>query len=252
MKPVLAASILIFAIAGPTFAQERIVVTGSRIRQEIGADYVIPQVGVERRADFLIRTLTVSCDTREEAARIDELRRTLRGMLTTAGRSDDIELSKLEQIDPGAYNYDYDANLGDNTLVLPFTEAEVDGPMLEGYQGRADTSYVQLLVKTPIREDDTLASAVARIESYVEAAERVGRSALDLDILDSLSVVDPAEYRDEIFATMSADAQARIAALGDGYRARFTGLENQVSWYRSDVLELTLFIPHTLEIGPAS
>jgi hypothetical protein len=252
MRTALVASVLALAAALPAAAQERLVVTGSRISQEIGADYVIPHVGLERRADYLLRTLYVSCDTREAEARAEELRDTLRGMLDDAERSADIELSQFVQIDPGVYNYDYEANIGDDTLVVPFTEAEIDGPLLSDYGGRPDTSYVQLLVKTPIREDDTLASAVARIEAYVDAVERNGRSALDLDAADSLSVVDPAQYREEIFEAMSADAQARISALGDGYRARFTGLENQVSWYRSDVLELTLFIPHTLEIGPAS
>jgi hypothetical protein len=239
--------------AAPAAAQENIVVTGSRIVQRLGANYVIPQVGLERRADFLLRTVYVSCDTREEEPRAQELRTTLRGMIAAADRSDDIELSQLVQINPpDPDDYYASDNTDEDALVVPFTEADVDSPLLASFGGRVDTSYVQLLVKTPIREDDTLASAVKRIEDFVDGVDTVGRSALDLDEADALSVVDPAQYRDAIFTAMSEDAQARIASLGDGYAASFTGLENKVTWYRSDVLDLTLFIPHTLAIGPAS
>lgn len=242
---------LALGAAAPALAQENIVVTGSRIVQRLGANYVIPQVGLERRADFLLRTVYVSCDTREEEPRAEELRSTLRSMLTAADRSDDIELSQLVQINPPDPNDYYESNADEDALVVPFTEADVAGPLLANFGGRTDTSYVQLLVKTPIREDDTLAAAVGRIEDFIDSIDRAGRSSLDLDVADALSVVEPAQYRDEIFTAMSTDAQARIASLGDGYAATFTGLENKVTWYRSDVLELTLFIPHRLEIGPA-
>jgi hypothetical protein len=238
------------ALTPPAVAQERLVASNAAIVQKLGTAYVVPHVGVTRRADFLLRTLYVSCDTREAQARADELRRTLTGMLAAAERDQQIELSRFVQIDSNAYSYG--AGVGDDTIVVPFTEEEIQGPMLEGYGGRSDTSYVTLLVKTPISESDTLAAAVARIESFVEGVDRVGRSALDLDPTDSLSVVDPGQYRDEIFAAMSEDANARIAALGTVYAARFEGLENQVSWYRSDVLDLTLFIPHKLAVVPAA
>lgn len=136
-------------------------------------------------------------------------------------------------------------------IVVPFTEDAIDASFRSNYGGRSDTSYVQLLVKTPIRADDTLESAAARLEDFVAGVRRVGRSALDLDDEDSLSVVDPAQYREAIFAAMSADAEARLAALGEGYAAEFEGLENQVAWYRADVLDLRLFIPHRFAIRAA-
>lgn len=72
---------LALAVAAPAVAQERIVVTASKVRDDLGSDYVIPHVGLTRRADFLLRRLDVSCDTREAEARADELRQ------TTASRS---------------------------------------------------------------------------------------------------------------------------------------------------------------------
>ncbi len=237
------AAAVAFAAAAPALAQEYVVVSGSRVTSDLAGDYVIPHVGVTRRADFLLRTLWVSCDTREPEQRLDELRATLRGMLGKADRNDGIELSRLVQIDAGD-GYDEP-----QMIVAPFTEETIAGGFSVNFRGRSDTSYIQLVVKTPIGETDTLQAAAARLTGFVDGVDREGRSALDLDASDTLSVVDPAQYRDAIFAAMSADAAERVAALGEGYGARFEGLENQVTWYRSDVLELRLFIPHRLSVG---
>jgi hypothetical protein len=246
---------LAFAIAlglvatAPAAAQENIVVTGSRLMSRLNADennsYVVPGIGLTRRPDNLLRTLYVSCDTREAEARIDELRRTLRGMLNQAGSDDAIELSQLVGIDD-ASPYDDDSD----TVVEPFTEEALDGGFESGWGGRPDTSYIQLQVKTPIGADDTLASAAGRIEAFVARVNVVGRSELLLGDSDVLTVVDPQQYRGAVFEAMSADANARLSELGDGYGARFEGLENQVAWYRSGALELKLFIPHRLAIEP--
>jgi hypothetical protein len=245
MKSVLAAVCLAALAVAPAFAQENIVVTGSRLRDRLSADennsYVVPGIGVTRRPDNLLRTLYVSCDTREEEPRIDELRRTLRGMLERAEADNTVELSQLVEID--------DDSLSD-VVVVPFTEEAIDGEFQSNWRGRADTSYIQLQVKTPIRPDDTLASAAGRIEAFVDRVTVVGRSELLLGGDDVLTVVDPQQYRSAVFEAMSADANARLAELGEGYGARIEGLENQVAWYRSGVLELKLFIPHRLAIEP--
>jgi hypothetical protein len=258
MKPVRLATLalalsLAAAFAAPALAQdnaENIVVTGSRISKRLGDAYPIPQIGVRRRADFLIRSLTVACDTRELGAREDELTKTLRSMLAAAGRDKSIVLSRFVALDSDADRYgDGDKTAG--TIVVPFTDADITGRFDSGYQGRTDTSYVSLLIKTPVSDSDTLASAVGRIEKFVKSVDHVGRSTVDLGDDDVLSVVNPAQYRGPIFEAMSEDAKARIAALGTGYAARFEGIENKVSWYRSDVLDVTLFIPHKLAIVPA-
>jgi hypothetical protein len=249
MKSVIIAAVGLAVAAAPAVAQENIVVTGSRIMDRLRSDennsYVVPGIGITRRPDNLLRTLYVACDTRETEARIDELRRTLRGMLESAEANDAIELSRLVGIDDDA---PYDD--GSDVLVEAFTEEAIDAGFLAGWRGRSDTSYIQLQVKTPIRDDDTLLSAAERIEAFVAGVEVVGRSELVLNEDNVLTVVDPQQYRRAVFEAMSADANARIAELGDGYGAQFAGLENQVAWYRSGVLELKLFIPHRLSIEP--
>lgn len=238
MKSALAAVALAAFVAAPSLAQERIVVTGSRIESEM-RDYPIPHVGLVRRADFLFRQVTVHCDTRESEQRREELRDTLRDMLRRAENDGDIELSRIVSIDGG------------DPIVAPFTEAVIDQSFRANYGGRSDTSYVQLLVKTPIVESDALEDATGRIGDFTAGIRGVGRSELILTGEPTLSIVDPQDYRADIVAAMVSDAQSILDALGEGYAARFEGLENQVTWYRVDELDLALFIPHHFEVEAA-
>jgi len=245
----IALSFVVFSLmlGAPAFAQENIVVTGTRITSSLGGRYAIPHVTLTRRADYLLRTVWVYCDTRESEQRADELRQTLRGMLSQSESNASIVLSRLVEIDDGGRYGD-----ASEVIVVPFTLSAIDGAFSSNFQGRSDTSYMQLVVKTAIGPEDTIEAAVKRIMDFTEDVRRVGRGELQLDGDDALSVVDPAQYRDEIFTAMSADANARITALGEGYAAEFEGLENQVAWYRSDALALRLFIPHHLTIRSAS
>ncbi len=240
----LTAGVLVGAMAaGASFdasrAQERYV-TFSAQRVERGGydDYPLPHVVVRRRADFVIFSITGVCDTRDEAQRLSELRETLGAMIQAAGDDPEIELSRLETI------------AGEDPLVVPFEEESIEEGFRSTYQSRPDTTFVQLLIKTPINPDDTLQTAAGRIERFVEGLETVGRSEFVLADNETLSIVDPAQYRYEIIDAIAADANRIAATLGEGYAARFEGLEQEVSWYRSDVLELTLYIPHRMEVVP--
>jgi hypothetical protein len=74
------AAALMLVSAGPALAQEdeQIIVTGSRIRQ-YDADET-PHSFMRRRADFVIMSLNVSCDTRDISQRRAEIRQALQGL----------------------------------------------------------------------------------------------------------------------------------------------------------------------------
>lgn len=223
-------------------AQETLAVYGSRTSSGSFDDegYPMPHVVVRRRADFLLFDVWAVCDTRDADQRRGELRDTLETMITEAGRDANIELSRLENIP------------GDDAIVVPFTADTIEESFANNYRSRADTTYVRLLVKTPVKPDDTLRTAAGRIERFVAGLTTVGRSEFVLADSETLSVVDPGQYRYEIIDAIASDANRIAATVGEGYAARFEGLEQEVSWYRSDVLELTLYIPHRMEIVPAS
>ena len=227
-------------IAGPVAAQDasnamgvdEIIVTGSRAIEWDPDD--IPVIQLERRADNLIVAVRVVNDTRDAPGRRDEITRTLRAMARAAAGRADIDLS-IEN---------------DGTLV-PLTEDMVATLTLGIDPGRSDTSVASLVVKTPIREGDTLDAASERIEDFVDGITPVGRSLADVSGDWQLSVVNPAQYRAPILAAIAADACALSATFGEGYSVEVEGMSNRVTWRQSGPLDLALFIPYDMTVTPA-
>jgi hypothetical protein len=117
---------------------------------------------------------------------------------------------------------------------------------------RSDTSTASLIVKTPIRADDTMDSASGRIKRFVQGAPKAGRTLLNITGDWQLSILNPAQYRTPILALMAEDARATAQAFGPGYGVQAEGLENRVTWIQSGPLELSMFIPYKLTVTPKS
>ena len=229
-------------MAEPVSAQDQteideIVVTGSRIQrydQDVDPSSV-PSVTVTRRADNLIVSIRVVNDTRELAGRREELIQTLRSTARAAGSAPDIALSIEDEGQLVAFNADMVS-----TLTLG-----VDG-------NRADTSTASLIVKTPIRPDDTLDSASSRIEQFIARVEKSGRSLISLNGGWQLSIINPAQYRPSILQAIAEDSRQTAAMFGEGYAVEISGMANTLTWVQSGPLDLAMFVPYAMTITPKS
>ena len=231
------ASLVLACAASPATAQDEgavdeIIVTGSRAIEWDPDD--VPVIQLERRADNLIVAVRVVNDTREATGRRTEITQTLRAMARAAAGRADIDLS-----------------IEDDGTLVPLTEAMVATLTLGVDHGRSDTSVASLVVKTRIREGDTLDAASERIEEFVKDIAPVGRSVADISGDWQLSVVNPAQYRAPILAAIAADARATAAAFGEGYAVEVEGMSNRVTWRQSGPLDLALFIPYDMTVTPA-
>jgi hypothetical protein len=235
MKLLFAAAIVAL-MAVPALAQDEaqydeIIVTGSRAIEWDPDD--VPVIQLERRADNLIVAVRVVNDTRDAPGRRNEITQTLRAMARAAAGRADIDLS-----------------IEDDGTLVPLTEDMVSTLTLGMDPGRSDTSVASLVVKTPIRQDDTLDAASERIEAFVDGIDPVGRSLADVSGDWQLSVINPPQYRAPILAAIAADARTTSAAFGDGYAVQVEGLSNRVTWRQSGPLELSLFIPYDMTVTP--
>ena len=231
------------AAAAPSSAvaqeQDEIVVTATRYRERY-EEFQIPHVAVTRRADFVVVIMSVESDTRDLGQRRAELMETLSDLGRRARAAGPVNVALLEEED--------DDGASGETRVKPFSVEAAQDQITSGT--RADTSRVSVLLRTRIDAQDTLASAVARIDQFVRGLPRPGRVTLGLDDAE-LTVVNPSQYRTNIIDAIAADARRIIAALGAGQAVRIEGLENRVAWRRSADLELTFYIPHRLQIVPS-
>jgi hypothetical protein len=60
--------------------------------------------------------------------------------------------------------------------------------------------------------------------------------------------VTPEKYRYDIIGKITEDAKKLREAVGAKCRVELSGLANRVSWQRSDISELTLYIPYQVQL----
>ncbi len=217
----------------PAIAQDdatevgEIVVTGSRMTAYNPVE--TPYVVLKRRADNLITTVKVACDTRDLSQRKAELKDTLRNMIRAAASDPSIELG-----------------LG-SEIVGRFDETMLDSVIRP--DSRPDTSYATLLVKTRVAPGDSFDAASGRIVGFIEKTPKVGRTEV-LRLGDwGLTLIGPERNRGELIGKIAADARQNAALFGEGYAVSVDGLHRPISWYRSGPLELALYIPHRLVVA---
>jgi hypothetical protein len=207
---------------------DEIVVTGQRLS---GDDYSgIPAVVLQRRGDFLVQRIRLTNDTRAEEARIDELRQTIRDMVSDASKKPGIALSHGEE------------------FLMPITSTAVEVALSPGGK-RADTSTTSIYVKMALREKDNVPAAIAALNVFIKKARVSGRTEIEPEGEVGLSLVTPEKYRYDIISRITADARKLRDAVGDKCRIELSGLANRVSWQRSDVSELTLYIPYQIQLS---
>lgn len=224
----LAAALLACAAASTAMAQmEEVVVTGQRIS---GDDYLrMPAIVLERRADFLVQRVKLTNDTRAEDARTKEIQQTIRDILADAAKRPGIALG-----------------YGDEFLI-PITSTNYEVPLEPGGK-RPDTSVAELYVKMALSEKDDIPKAIADLNTFVKKARVSGRTEVEPVDEVGLSLVTPEKYRYDIIARITEDAKHLQSAIGSQCKVEISGLSNRVAWQRSDISELTLYIPYQVQL----
>jgi hypothetical protein len=213
----------------PVLAQlDEVVVTGQRIS---GDDYSgIPAIVLLRRADFLVQRVSLTNDTRAEDARIRELQQTIRDMVADAARRPGMALS-----------------YGDEFLI-PISDSAREVVLIPATK-RADTSHASIYVKMALNEKDNVPAAIANLNKFIKSARVTGRTEIEAEDDVGLSLVAPEKYRYEIIRKITEDARKLREAVGEKCKVQISGLSNRVSWQRSDVSELTLYIPYQIQLS---
>ncbi len=223
----------LLAVATPAMAQDlerqEIVVTGSRIEQDNYSD-TMPAVGLRRPADFLVQSVVIRGDTRDQTQRRQEIRK----MLTDAVRRADAMGIEL------AYG---------NYILTRLTAANVDEIGLQS-DNRPDSERVVFLVKARLGGTQSGEAAEAQIARYIDSVPEVGRAQMDEWGDSTLSIVGPDSYRPQIAEKIAEDSLAMAARLGDGYGVEIEGLNMPVQWAQSGPGEVLLYIPYRLVVVP--
>ena len=223
--------IMLVVLAPGSYAQglEEVLVVGNyREQQDLPGTYL------KRRADALLLAITVSNDTRDEAARKSEIYRTLRNAVTAAGPGS-IELTVLDK--------------QNNVVALTADNYEIE--LRKG--NRPDTSEATIRLRQKI--PDTLTDPDQLIPNLIKFVRQVsvaGRTTLEPASGVDVSVVDPNQYRAQIVATFSQDVTQLMKVLGPDYRVLLDGIDRPVKFSRVGPIEVALYIPYSYRVVPTS
>ncbi len=225
---------IVLSLITPAWAQmDEIVVTGSRIVSNTGNTVTSPPgIFYERKGDFLLLEVKVENDSREFGTRLEELTKTVEGIIEAAEDEPEISLSLL-----------------DDSFVRPLSIASFE----EGIYGgpRPDTSVATLQVKTDIPEnvEDSFRLAT-KLGKFVDGLEEVGRTTITNSDDISVSVVNPYQYRETVMAMVLTEIKDIKDALGPEYRVILRGLDKELNWVRSGDLNLAFTLPYTYDVIP--
>jgi hypothetical protein len=204
---------------------QEIVVTGMRYD---GYDEM-PAVTLKKPADFLVQEIRLVNDSRSPELRRKEIISTIEAMLEHASSEKRMALSYgrgfLEPV-----------KLNDESLQI-----------IEDKK-RADTSTIDVFVKTTLAAGDNAKERIADLRKFIERAQLTGRTEIEPLGDIGLSIVNPERYRYDILARIAEENARMINAMGSKCRIKLGGLEGRVQWERTDVAELTLFIPYAAEV----
>lgn len=99
-----------------------------------------------------------------------------------------------------------------------------------------------------LAEKESVPAAIANLTAFIKRARISGRTEIDLEGEVGLSLVTPERYRYDIIGKITEDPEKLREAVSPKCRIQLSGLANRVSWQRSDVSELTLYIPYQIQL----
>lgn len=187
-----------------------------------------PVVGLRRQADGAVIAVSISSDSRDAETRKKEIHAVLLAALGRAGGAG-VELVS------GGYQLE------------PVTKANYTELPLQ-WAGRADTSKVDLLVKTRLAGSAT--ATAKRLIDFVKAIPKSDRGVIDMTGSLTLTIVEPDQYRDQVVKLIAEEATRNAAIFGPEFRYNISGIDSQLSWTQVSSTDVFLYLPYRYTIYP--
>ncbi|MBY8825094.1 hypothetical protein [Sphingomonas colocasiae] len=241
------------------FAQDgagEIVVTAQRLSNSVSPIQLAspnpPVIGLKRMADSAVRTIEIVSDSREAGMRrrevqamlLDAIDRAKRdGFNLVTGQFELVEVTRANWQDqfpglagkPNATEDDEDEDDEDEDDAAP-----------AAFEDDGSTATVRLKVKTKL--DGSIGSAQQKIGAFVKSVPANGRAQIQPRGGLALTIINPEQYRDEIYRRIAAGAKHANSFYGPDYGLDVTGLDQGIAWKQVSNTEVFLYIPYGFSI----
>jgi len=243
-------------VASPLLAQDdngggEIIVTGMRnslSRNVTSIEAQPPVIGLKRLADSAVRTIEIVSDSREEEMRKREVQAMLLDAIDRAKRDGfSLVTGQFELVEVTRANWQDQfpalAGKADSASDDEDDEGDKAQPAFED-DGR--TATVHLKVKTKLV--GSIGSAQQKINGFVKSVPATGRSQIQQKGELALTIINPEQYRDEIYRRIAAGSQHAVTFYGPEYGLEVTGLDKGIAWKQVSNTEVFLYIPYAFTV----
>lgn len=249
--------------AAPSFAQDEyaeygdgseVVVTAQRI-SPVGGSVAIqpPVIGLKRQADSAARNIEIVSDSREADMRKREVQAMLLDAIDRA-KKDGFSLvtGQLTLVEVTRANWqDQFPGLGGKPVEDDNDDDDdyddEDSAPQAAFEDDGSNAFVRLRVKTKL--DGSIGNAQQKITSFVKSVPVTGRSQIVQKGGLALTIVNPEQYRDEIYKRIAAGAKHAVSFYGPEYGVGVTGLDGDIAWQQVSNTEVFLYIPYSFSVG---
>lgn len=219
-----------------------------------------PVIGLRRPADNAVRMIEITSDSREEEMRREEVEAMFLAALDRAGREGlslvtgeltvtEVTRENWRNLFPGLAGTvdpdgDEDDDYGDDDEDY---DDEDSGRVRPGYEDDGSTSSLRLRVRTKLT--GSITDAQRQITSFIKTVPATGRSQMFQRGELALTIVNPEQYRDEIYWRIAAGVERAAGFYGPEYGAEITGLDREIAWAQVSNTEVFLYIPYSFVIA---
>ena len=122
-----------------------------------------------------------------------------------------------------------------------------NGQVALGYEDDGSTATLRLRVKTKL--SGSIVDAQRKIAAFVKAVPATGRSEITQKGNLALTIVNPEQYRDEIYKRIAAGVTRAGGFYGPEFGAEVTGLDREIAWAQVSNTEVFLYIPYSFVVS---
>jgi hypothetical protein len=253
-------------IAAPIAAQDadegdglgEIIVTGS-VRRTNGVAVAIvppPVIGLRRQADSAVRNIEIVSDSRDEDMRKREVQAMLLAAIDRAKREGfSLVTGQYEVIEVTRDNWQEkfpnlarkaDADEEEEEEDDDDDDDDEDKAPPPSYEDDGSETIVRLKVKTKL--DGSIDDAQRKIGRFVKSVPATGRSEIRQKGVMALTIINPEQYRDEIYRRIAAGAKHALTFYGPEYGLDINGLDKAIAWKQVSNTQVFLYIPYDFGI----
>jgi hypothetical protein len=217
-----------------------------------------PLVGLRRPADGVVRHIEITSDSLEQHVRRKEVEAMLLSALDRAKReglslvTGTLEVKEVTRenwriVFPALAAGALDDEAEDEDDEDDDEDEEENGRVQPGFEDDGSTATVRLMVKT--RLTGTIADAQKKISAFAKGVPTSGRAQIHQKGIMALTIINPEQYRDEIYSRIAKASQHAASFYGEGYKVEVAGLDREIAWAQVSNTEVFLYIPYSFVVS---